>query len=41
MSPTAITIAAVVGGTVILIAVVVKIYNSLVTLKNRFENAFS
>ena len=41
MSPTAITIAAVVGGAVILIAVVVKIYNSLVTLKNRFENAFS
>ena len=41
MSPTAITIAAVVGGTVILIAVVVKIYNTLVTLKNRFENAFS
>ena len=41
MSPTAITIAVVVGGTVILIAVVVKIYNSLVTLKNRFENAFS
>ena len=41
MSSTAITIAAVVGGAVILIAVVVKIYNSLVTLKNRFENAFS
>ncbi len=41
MSPTFITIAAVVGGTVILLAVVVKIYNSLVNLKNRFENAFS
>ena len=41
MSPTAITIAAVVVGAVILITVVVKIYNSLVTLKNRFENAFS
>ena len=41
MSPTAITIVAVVGGGVILIAVVVKTYNSLVTLKNRFENAFS
>lgn len=41
MSSTAITIAAVVGGAVILIAVVIKIYNSLVTLKNRFENAFS
>ena len=41
MSSTAITIAAVVGGAVILIAVVVKIYHSLVTLKNRFENAFS
>ena len=41
MSSTAITIAAAVGGAVILIAVVVKIYNSLVTLKNRFENAFS
>ena len=41
MSPTAIIIAAVVGGAVILIAVVVKIYNTLVTLKNRFENAFS
>jgi len=41
MSPTAITIIVAVGGAVILIAVVVKIYNSLVTLKNRFENAFS
>ena len=41
MSPTAITIVVTVGGAVILIAVVVKIYNSLVTLKNRFENAFS
>ena len=41
MSPTAITIVVAVGGAVILIAVVVKIYNSLVTLKNRFENAFS
>ena len=41
MSPTAITIVVAVGGAVILIAVVVKIYNTQVTLKNRFENAFS
>ena len=41
MLPTIITIVAVVLVAVILIVFLVGIYNKLVTLKNRFENAFS